>query len=224
LAVGAHQDLDARPVLADASDDVAQNLGHLLAGGPLAGSQQRQHGLAREAIEDVDRLEAGAVVVRVEEGEFLLPVRGIIGVVDVEHDARRRPREAVAVKIDLAEPDADQRAPVGQVLEPRQRRLAHQIGAALRRPADADLQGRIALERVDIVAVLVAGRDHQHARQRHLGVAVTDAGGIAHVGERPRDRLGKPQTRGDLAQHDQAAIRRQATRIERGCERLTRNG
>ena len=89
VAVAAHQDRDVRPVLADAADHVTQDLRHFLARWPLAGPQQRQHGLAREAVEDVDRLEAGAVVVRVEQRQFLLAVHGIVGVVDVEHDAQQ---------------------------------------------------------------------------------------------------------------------------------------
>ena len=147
VAVAAHQDRDVRPVLADAADDVTQDLGDLLARRPLAGAQQRQHRLAREAVEDVDRLEAGAVVVRVEQRQLLLAVHGIVGVVDVEHDARWRPREAPAVEIDLAETDAGERTPVGEVLQPRQRRLAHQVGAALRCPADRDLQCGIGAQR-----------------------------------------------------------------------------
>ena len=47
--------------------------------------------------EDVDRLEAGAVVVRVEECEFLLAVHGILRVVDVEHDCSRQSRETSAI-------------------------------------------------------------------------------------------------------------------------------
>ena len=147
----------------------------------MPGRSSESTGLPESAVEDVDRLEAGAVVVRVEERQLLLAVHGIVRVVDVEHDARGRSREAPAVEIDLAEPDAGQRTPVGEVLQPRQRRLAHQIGAGLRRTADGDLQGRIGAQRIDVVAVLVAGRDHQHPRRRHLGVAVPDAGRIAVV-------------------------------------------
>ena len=72
---------------------------------------------------------------RVEEGEFLLAVHGIVGVVDVEHDVPGWSREAPAIEIDLTDPDTGQRTPVGKVLEPRQGRLAHQVGAALRASA-----------------------------------------------------------------------------------------
>jgi hypothetical protein len=49
---------------------------------------------------------------------------------------------------------------------------------------------------------------------------VPDAARIAIVDERPRDRLGQIEPLGDLAQHDDTAVRRQATGIERGCEQL----
>ena len=126
--------------------------------GRLPGAQQGKHRFAAGAIENVDRLEAGAVVVRIEQCQLLLAVRGIIGVVDVEHNAVWRPHKASAIKIDLAEADACERAPVGQILEPRQRRLAHQVGVALGRPADCDFQGGIPLESIDIVTILVTGR------------------------------------------------------------------
>ena len=51
----------------------------------------------------MDWLEAGAVVVGIEKRQLLLAVRGIIGVVDIEHNAAGRPRKAPAVEINLAE-------------------------------------------------------------------------------------------------------------------------
>jgi hypothetical protein len=171
----------------------------------------------------MDRLEACAIIVRVEQRQLLLAVHRIVGVVDVEHDARRRPGEAPAVEIDLAEPNPHQRPPAGEVLQPRQCRLAHQVGASLGASAHRDLQRGIGAQGIDIVAVLVAGGDHQHPRRRHLGVAVAHAGRIAIVAEWAGNRLGQPQPRGDFAQHDQAAVGRQAAGIERGCERLGRD-
>ena len=224
VAVSAQQNLNVGPVLADTANDVAQNLRHLVARRSLAGPQQRQDRLARDPIEDMNRLEAGAIVVSVEEGEFLLTVHRIVGVVDVENDAPRRTCEAPAIQIDLAEPDPGQRAPIGKVLEPRQGRLAHEVSAGHGAATDGNLQRRIGAQCVDVVAILVAGRDHQHARLHHLGIAVLDASGIAFVAQTSGDRLGHAKACCDLAQHNHAAIRRQATGIERGCERLTRNG
>src|ERR1700754_4949000 len=72
MAVGTNQDLDAGEVAADATYQMAQHVRDLRARGPFAGPQQRQDRLAREAVEDVDRLEAGAIVVSIEQCEFLL--------------------------------------------------------------------------------------------------------------------------------------------------------
>ena len=52
----------------------------------------------------------------------------------------------------------------------------------------------IGAQRVDVVAVLVAGRDHEHARHRHLGVAVQDTSGITVVAQAGGDRLGQAET------------------------------
>jgi len=48
-------------------------------------------------------------------------------------------------------------AQFGQILEPRQRRLAHQIGAALPARVRQRSQGRIKAQRIDVITVLVAG-------------------------------------------------------------------
>ena len=48
----------------------------------------------------MDRQEAAAVVVGMEQGQLLAAVNAILGVVDVEHDAARHPLEAVAKQLD----------------------------------------------------------------------------------------------------------------------------
>ena len=53
---------------------------------------------------------------RVEESEFLLAMHWIVGVVDIEHDRRGRPRIAPTEQIDHIQPDARQGAPIGEVL------------------------------------------------------------------------------------------------------------
>lgn len=82
-----------------------------LVAGPFNASQQGEDRLAGDAVENQNRLEAGAAVVRVEQRQLLLAVHRIVGVVDVEHDARWRACEAAAVEIYLAEPDTGECAP-----------------------------------------------------------------------------------------------------------------
>ena len=96
MAVAAHGDLDPRPVVPDAADDVFQDPRRLLSGGPLAGAQQREHRLARGRLEDVDGLEAVLVIMGVEQRQLLAAVDGIVGIVDVEDDALGNTVEAFA--------------------------------------------------------------------------------------------------------------------------------
>ena len=93
-----------------------------------------------------------------------------------------------------------------------------QVGAGLRCTADGDLQSWIGTQCIDVVAILIAGRHHQHPRPCHFGVAVTDTSRIAVIMERAGDGLGQTQTNLDLAKNDKTAIRRQAASIERDCE------
>ena len=67
VAVAAHQDVDRRPAGADAADHVAQHQRHLGAVRRLAGAQDDRHRLAGGRLVDVDRQEAAAVVVGVEQ-------------------------------------------------------------------------------------------------------------------------------------------------------------
>ena len=89
--------------------------------GRLPGPRRENTGLPETASKpvlgldprNVDRQIAGAVVVRVEEGEPLAAVHRILGVVDVELDACGWRSEAAAEEVDHAEPDAAGRAPLG---------------------------------------------------------------------------------------------------------------
>ena len=78
--------------------------------------------------------EAVAARVGVEQRQFLLAVHHVVGVVDVEHDGRRRTGVAAAEQIDEAGSDAIQRPGIGEVLQARDGRLARNRG---RSPAHA---------------------------------------------------------------------------------------
>ncbi len=95
----------------DAADNVFQDPGRLLSGGPLAGAQQRQHRLARGRLEDMNGLEAIAVVMGVEQCQLLAAVDDIVSIVDIEHDALGNAVEAGAEQTDHGQPHARQLAP-----------------------------------------------------------------------------------------------------------------
>ena len=104
-------DLEPAPVVADAADDVLEDAGHLLAGGPLARAQQRQDRLAGGRLEELDGLEAVLVIMGVEQRQLLAAVDDVVGIVDIEDDALRHAGEAIAEQIDHRQPHARQRAP-----------------------------------------------------------------------------------------------------------------
>ena len=74
MAVAAHHDVDRRPAGADMADHMAQHQRHLGAVRRLAGAQDDRHRLAGGRLVDMDRLEAAAVVIGVEQRELLAAV------------------------------------------------------------------------------------------------------------------------------------------------------
>ena len=90
----------------------------------------------------------------------------------------------------------------------------------IRQAPVGELEERIVPQAVGIVAVLVAGGDHQQAETQDLGEAVLDAFWRARIvdagGETPRHA----EARLDLTQRQQAAIGRERSTVEAGDDRL----
>ena len=125
MAVAAQQDIDPRPMAANARDHAAQQR-HDLA--PVRTTGRAQHGSdqATVSIEHHDRLEAVFIIIGIEQPQLLAAMGGIKGIVNVEHDPARHMAEAVAVEIDHGVAHAQQSALVRQVLQSRDRRLRAQ--------------------------------------------------------------------------------------------------
>ncbi len=98
-------------------------------------------------------------------------MHGIKGVVNVEHDPLRHLPERGAIEVDHRPPHRDQLPHAGQVLQPAHRRLGGQIPTRRQRIL-GHLEDRIGSQPVGVVAVLVAGGDHLHAKADHVGQAV----------------------------------------------------
>ena len=111
--------------------------------GVLARPQDGGDRLAARRLVDVDRHEAAAVVVRVEQRELLPAVGPVLGVVDVEHDAPGHLFEAVAEQLDHRRHHALERDRAGQVLQPADGRLRTQVCPRLGQAADRHLEGRV---------------------------------------------------------------------------------
>ncbi len=207
MTVGADQDLNARPVLADLAHQAAQEVARLGTGRSPGWAQHGGDGAAL-AVEHDDRLEAVFVVVGVEHRKLLPAMDGVERVVDVERDAPRHLAEAGAVERHHGARHADQRARWWQVLEARDSRLRTQRCRIGQAPI-SQLEQRIVPQAVGIVAVLVAGGDHQQAEAQHLSEAMLDALRRARIVDARGGALGDAEARLDLTQRQQAAIGRE---------------
>ena len=144
---------------------------------------------------------------------------GVEGVVDVEHDAARHLAEAGAVQPDHGAGHAQQGAHVRQVLEPRDGRLRAERGA-VGQPLERELEDRVVPQAVGVVAVLVAGGDHQHAEAQDVGEAVPDPLRRARIVDAGGEAVGDAEPALDLAQRQQAAVGGELPAVEAGDERL----
>ena len=161
MAVAAQQNLGLGPVGADRPQQAAQKGFDLLAAGPFGGAE---HGgdEAALAVEHDDRLKAIFVVMGVEQPQLLAAMNRVERVVDVERDPFGNLVEGLAIKIDHGAAHAQQGAGVGQIFQPRDRRLRTQFAIG-RRQIERHLEHRIAAQRTGVVSVLVSRRDHQQA-------------------------------------------------------------
>ena len=156
MAVRAQQDLDLGPMGANRADEAAQKGADLVPARPLARPQQRGHEPPL-AVKDDNRLEAVIVVKGVEQAQLLAAMHPVEGVVDIEDDALGHPPERGAVLLDQRPAQAQQRPPVGQVFQPRDRRLRAQLlirGQSVQR----QLEHRISAQCGGVIAVLVPER------------------------------------------------------------------
>jgi hypothetical protein len=224
MAVAPDQDVHLGPAGADAPDHVPQDERDLRPVRRLARAEDHGDRLARDCLIDVDRQEAPAIVVGVEERELLAAVDAVLGVVDVEHDAMRHLLEAVAEQLDHGRHHPLEGGDVGQVLEPAHGRLRAQVRPGLGRPAGGHLEGRIGAERVAVVGVGVAGGDQQHPEADHLGDSVKDLVRRPRVLDAAGEALRDPEPALDVREQQDAGIRGQVTAVEGGTHRFAGDG
>ncbi len=127
--------------------------------------------------------------------------------------------EGLAIKIDHGVAHAQQGANVRQILQPRDRGLRTQF-AIRGRQIERHLEHGIASQRIGVVAVFVAGADHQQPKVNDVSERVRDLiqrARVHHAGGKP---IGDAEALFDLAQRQNPAVRRQQTTIEFGDDRL----
>ena len=198
----------ARPVPADAPRQVLEHGADLDPRRRLAGAQENRHRPAALDMVDVHRQEAAGVVEGVEQRELLVAVHRVAGLVDVQHDRRRRDREGAAEDVDQGGRQARHLSARGRVLEPAHGGLRTQIAPALRRPADRQLEQRIGAQVVAIVGVLVAAGDREHTEPEHRRQRVNRPRRIAPFPDAARQRPGEAEPAFRRAQQHQPAVGR----------------
>ena len=107
------------------------------------------------AAEHIERQEAVAVVIAVEEAPLLVAVHRIVGRVDVQNDLFGRPRKRGNEALDQNLVNRPRPTPLGPVLEAAQRRRARQRPV----PPGSGLQAGVMAQIGVIVQILVAQRN-----------------------------------------------------------------
>ena len=197
---------------------------HLDAARRLAGPQHDRHGPALLRVIDVDRQEAAFVIMSVEQRELLMAMDDIAGVVNVERDGCGLARIAIHPCVDQSVGQADHVAQARRILQPRQRRLGTQIPARIRQATAGELERWIGPQMIEVVGVLVAAADREHAGAEHIDKAVHDPRRIAPIREHPGQFVGQTETPLGHRQKHHAPVRGQATAIEGSCDFLGLNG
>ena len=124
-----------------------------------------------------------------------------------------------AIEIDHGAAHAQKRARAGPVFQPRDRRLGAKLAIG-RRQIHRHLEQRIVAQARGVVAVLVAGGDHQQSKTNDAGKTVRDLIRRAQVHQAGGQPVGRPETLLRLPQRHNAAVRRQQPPIEFGHHRL----
>ena len=86
------------------------------------------------------------------------------------------------------------------------------------------LEGRIAAQVVEVVGIFVAAGDGKNAGAQNVIDAMGDEGGVARVGDQPRQRCRDPQALLHHAEQQDAAIGGDAPAIEGGDQFLATDG
>jgi len=130
--------------------------------------------------------------------------------------------EGPTIKIDHGAAHAQQRASVRQILQPRDRRLRTQL-AIRRRKIERHLEQGIASQGTGVVAVFVAGADHQQPKANDVGQAVRDLIRRPRINHASGEPIGDAKALFDLAQRQNAAVRRQHAAVKFDLDALARN-
>jgi hypothetical protein len=133
-------------------------------------------------------------------------VNRIERVVDIQHDTFGNVLERGAIQVDHGASHAQKSAGIRQVLQPRDSRLRTQF-AVRGNEVMRHFEYRIDAKTVGVVAVLVAGGDHQEAEPDDVGESVRNLVRCPRILDAASETISDAQSLLDLAQHQDAAVR-----------------
>src|SRR5664279_5440665 len=113
---------------------------------------------------------------------------------DVERDGCRLVRVAIHPCVDQSVGQSDHVAQARSILQPRQRRLRTQIATGVRQPSAGQLECRIGPQMIEVIGVLVAAADREHASAEHIDKAMHHPRRIAPIREHPGQLVGQTET------------------------------
>ena len=198
MAIAAQEDFGSWPVGADRAQETAQKRANLLAAWPLGGAQNGRDEAAL-AVERHDRLESVFVIMGIEQSQLLAAVNRVKCIVDVEHDPFGSLLEGVAIQVDHGAAHAQQGAGVRQVFQSGNGRLRAQFAIG-RRQIKRHFEHGIASQGPGVIAVLIAGADHQQAKADDVSERVGDQVRRARIDQASGQPIGDAKTLLDLAQ------------------------
>jgi hypothetical protein len=139
--------------------------------------------------------EAAGVMVSVEQRHLLEAVNPVASVVDVQCDGGGCLREAPAEDVHQRRRHSRHLYAGRHVLQAAHGRLRAEIGTALGRTPQRQLEQRVEAQAVAVVGVLVAAGNRQHPKAQHPGQAMGDQSRIAPVPRQPARRSASPRRR-----------------------------
>ncbi len=224
VAIAADRQPRGGPVAADAAHQAPEVAAHLDATGRPARAQNHRDRARGGDVVDVDGHEAALVVMRVEQRELLVAMHHIHRVVDVQRHRFGRPEIAGAVEIDHGVAQAHDLAQGGRILAARHGGLGAQVASAVGQAPAGELEARVGAQVVEVVGVLVATGDGEHAGSQDVGDAVGHQRRVARIGDQPGQAPGHAQAALGGGQKHDAAVRRHAAAIEGSGELLAADG
>ena len=213
-AVAAHVDVHVGPDGPQSPHQVPQVIVH--SQGCLAGAvsqADQEHHVVLGAGDD-DRQILILIIVSMKHDQLLLAMRGVVEGVDVEREMAWRLIERLDEQVDQHVAQPPQVGDRDSVLEPRERRLAGEVGVVGQAVGD-ELEDGVRPQRVVVVLILVVGQDAVDPLPNHGQQRVLDEGGIPPVLEGGGELLGEPDPLVELADRQQPGVTR-----ERGGRKL----